>query len=108
MLRCNQCMQDKLVTEFYNANNNKRGTQYMCIECYKTYFKSWREIRTEKPQSQYPQSKRCLDCKRDKPISQFGKRSSSLDKHNQYCKPCWNIRTKIAQKKSRAKKLNNA
>lgn len=99
-------MTEKPVSEFYNANNNSTGKQYMCIVCYKAYFKAWRASRSEAKQSVDVQSKVCLDCKAEKPISQFGKRSSSLDKHNSYCKPCWRVRTKEAQKRHLAKAKN--
>lgn len=102
-------MLEKPVNEFYNANNNSLGKQYMCIVCYKAYFKAWRASRSEAKQAVHVESKVCPDCRLEKPISQFGKRSSSLDKHNLYCKPCWRVRTKKAQQKHLSKvKANNA
>lgn len=107
MHKCNSCFTEKPVTEFYNANNNERGKQYMCIDCYKAYFKNWRKEQVEKPQSEFPQSKVCSDCLVEKPISQFGTRSVSRDKKMSYCKPCWRIRVSKASRRS-AEKLRNA
>lgn len=106
MRKCNNCMQLKPLTDFYNDNSNKDGKQYMCIVCYKAYFKAWRASRSEAKQSVHVQSKVCFDCRSEKPISQFGKRSSSLDKHNSYCKECWRVRTKVAQRKHLLKSKN--
>jgi hypothetical protein len=98
MLKCNVCFVEKQLNEFYDSNSS-RGKQYMCIPCYKAYFKAWREARTAKAQSVHVQSKVCNDCGLERPIGHFGKRSSSLDKHNSYCKDCWRVRTKAAQKR---------
>lgn len=101
-------MQQKSINEFYNANHTKTGKQSMCIPCYKAYFKAWRVARSEAQAKMVVQSKVCLDCGLEKPISQFGKRSISPDKHNVYCKPCWVIRCKIATTKANKKKRSNA
>jgi len=105
MKKCSSCFQEKLLSEFYDATR-KSGKQSMCIECYKGYLKAWREARKALPLSVEVQSKICNDCRLEKPISQFGKRSISLDKKNDYCKPCWVIRTKKAQVKARERQLN--
>ena len=97
------CFTDKPLSEFYDANT-KRGKQYMCIPCYKTYFKEWRLQRKTANQADFPQSKTCLQCHVEKPISQFGKRSISKDKKNDYCVPCWRIKTKESLRKHYAKK----
>jgi hypothetical protein len=46
-----------------------------------------------------PKPKTCPDCGLEKPISQFGLRSVSPDKHSTYCKPCWRTRSYAAAKK---------
>ncbi len=107
MIRCSNCKTEKPISEYYNANNTKYGKQGMCIPCYKAYFKAWRASRNDKPQSVHVDSKVCLDCGLERPISQFGKKSTSLDKHNIYCKECWRQRCKGAQRKYYARKKAN-
>jgi hypothetical protein len=101
MKRCSTCFQDKMLTEFYN--NSSYGKQSVCILCQKAYFKAWREARKDKQQSVHTQSKTCLHCRLEKPISQFGKRAINLDKKNIYCKECWRKITYAAQKRHKAK-----
>jgi RNase P subunit RPR2 len=104
MKKCSSCFQDKLLTEFNNSN--ARGKQSMCKSCYSAYFKAWRARRTAEQPKEVPTSKTCLDCGLDKPISQFGKRSTSADKKNIYCKECWVVRIRRSQMKARTRKLN--
>lgn len=106
MKKCNSCFIEKPIIEFYVFNKAKDGRQSMCIVCYKNYFKTWRERRTNAPQTQFPQSKVCNKCKVEKPISQFGKRSASKDKHSYLCKPCNRIQTKEAMKRHLERKQN--
>lgn len=98
MLKCSVCFQEKSLSDFHESSNN-RGKQYMCIPCYSAYFKNWRELRKNSPQTEFPQAKTCRDCHKEKPISQFGKRSQNKDKKNDYCIPCWRVRTKSSLRK---------
>jgi hypothetical protein len=104
MKKCSACFIEKPPTEFHVANHTASGRQSMCIPCYKTYYKNWREARKESSQSEFPQSKKCQDCGLEKPVSQFGKRSTSKDKLMYVCKPCWRVQTRQALKKHYAKK----
>jgi Zn finger protein HypA/HybF involved in hydrogenase expression len=98
--KCARCYQDKSYTEFNIDNkNNGDGFQGYCKDCQSAYYKAYNASRTEANAKSHPQSKTCLDCHLDKPISQYGKRAISLDKHNSYCKPCWRQRTRIATRK---------
>lgn len=108
MKRCSVCFADKPITEYYILNKSKDGRQNMCIPCHKIYYKNWTEARKEKPQSKFPQSKVCCDCHVEKPISQFGKRSASLDKKLPSCRQCWRIRAAKARKQARINRLQNA
>lgn len=94
------CMQEKTVDQYNNSNTIGLGKQYTCRDCSKAYFKAWSASRIDKKQSEYPNSKTCRDCGLEKPISQFGKRSLSLDKHNIYCKPCWLVRCNKSKRKA--------
>jgi protein-arginine kinase activator protein McsA len=104
MKKCSNCKTEKAVTEYSLSKATKDGFQHICKECYKTISKAFAASRSEAKQSIHVQSKVCLDCGLDKPSSQFGKRSTSLDKLNSYCKPCWYSRVKTSIRK---KKLND-
>lgn len=99
------CFQEKPLTEYYNSSYQRDGKQNNCIPCYKQYYKKWVENRNESAQTAFPQSKVCLDCRVERPISQFGKRKTSKDKKMSYCKDCWLIRTRNALAKHYQKKV---
>ena len=93
------CFNDKPVTEF--SFSKQQGFISYCKPCQSAYYKAYNASRKEAQPKDIPQSKSCRDCRLEKPISQFGKKSMSLDKHNIYCKPCWRDRTKKAIRKMR-------
>lgn len=103
MKKCSSCFQEKQLIEFNNSTQN--GNQSMCRPCQSAYYKAWRAHRIAEPASQVSTSKTCFDCGLEKPIGQFGKRSTNKDKKNDYCKECWVIRVKKSQNKARLKKL---
>lgn len=88
----------KPITEFHENKTNKRGYQYQCKPCFKLYFDDWNNMRRHTPAMDVPTSKKCLTCKQEKPISQFGKRTRAKDKRNSYCKECWKDMTKKWQR----------
>ena len=90
---CTICKIEKPLDEFYRDSKRKDGFGYKCIPCQKAYYKSYNASRKASEARTAPQSKVCRTCKVEKPISQFGKKSTSLDKHNIYCNPCWRQRT---------------
>lgn len=94
------CYTEKEVIDF-SVNNRKYGDgrSSYCKECQSTYYKTYNEARKAAQPKYDRQSKKCRDCGSEKPISQFGKRSISPDKHNIYCKPCWRQRCKVAARK---------
>jgi hypothetical protein len=102
MKKCSNCKQEKPYTE-YNTSNSKYadGFQNMCKECWVTYNKAYTAARKAAKAKFDVQSKVCLDCRLEKPSSQFGKRSISLDKLNSYCKPCWRQRVYISVRKNK-------
>lgn len=106
MKRCKNCDEIKDFDAFYNMSRSSDGKQHMCIPCYRKYFKEWRKNRNEMPQTEFPTSKICWGCKTEKPISQFGKRSVSKDKHLDWCRPCWRIETRKAIKRMKERHAN--
>ena len=101
------CKNEKLLSEFNELAHTKDGKQSMCKSCFSTYYKAWRQARKDAKAKVIHNSKVCLDCALEKPISQFGKKSTSLDKHNDYCVLCWRHRNKVAQRKYQEKKRSN-
>lgn len=102
MKNCTKCNTIKPVTEFSMSKATKDGFNSYCRSCQSTYYKAYNaEMKASKPRV-VPQSKVCRDCGLEKPISQFGKRSVSPDKHNIYCKPCWLTRTNVAIRKMKS------
>lgn len=101
------CFNEKEITEFnFSSSRYGDGRNSYCKGCQSTYYKAYNAARKAAQPQLVSQSKTCRDCGLDKPIAQFGKRSVSPDKHNIYCKKCWNVRISIAQKKRRAAKKN--
>jgi hypothetical protein len=96
------CFLEKEVVEF-NVSNRKYGDgrSSYCKQCQSNYYKAYNVLMKAAQPKYNIQSKKCRDCNLEKPISQFGKRSISPDKHNIYCKPCWRNRVKIASRKMR-------
>lgn len=102
MKKCAMCFIEKEIVEF-NVTNRKYGDGRgsYCRECQSAYYKAYNQARKTAQPKYDRQSKTCRDCKAEKPISQFGKRSNSPDKHNIYCKLCWRKRVGIAARKMR-------
>ena len=100
-MKCSNCFVEKEVTDF-SVSSQTRSRQYMCKQCQKVYHKAWRASKKAAEATVDVQSKVCYDCRVEKPRSQFGKKSVAKDKLNEYCKPCWRIRTYAAQKKAAA------
>ena len=106
MKRCNKCENIKDYTEFSLSRRiYGDGFQSQCKSCQSAYFKAYRASRSLAEATSHPQSKVCLECHLEKPISQFGKKSASPDKHNNYCIPCWRIISKKAILRQYKKKL---
>lgn len=98
MKRCSYCKTHKHFTEF-NTSNRGDGFQNVCKPCAKAYYKAYNASRKAAKPLVVVQSKVCLDCKLEKPISQFGTKNNTLDKKQIYCKPCWRTRCYKAQKR---------
>jgi hypothetical protein len=103
MKTCVKCFTEKPVTEYSTDKKSSDGFFSYCKQCQSAYMKAYMASRSEAKQSVVHQSKVCYDCGLEKPISQFGKKSTSLDKHNVYCKRCWYLRCKKSMEKANAK-----
>jgi hypothetical protein len=92
MKSCSVCKEQKFLNDFYKDKKTSDGHSFRCKACTNAYYKSYNASR-KLAQARYEvKSKVCRTCGLEKPISQFGKKSTSLDKHQIYCKPCWRNR----------------
>ena len=105
MKNCAKCQTEKPLSD-YNKNSTGRGDghMYYCKECQSAYYKAYTAAMRDGEAKVKVSAKVCRDCSLEKPISQFGTKSTSPDKHQIYCKLCWRQRVLIAQRKYNAKK----
>lgn len=102
MKKCAMCFNEKQIIDFSICNRKYGdGRSSYCKDCQRTYYKAYNASMKAAQPRVVVQSKTCRDCSLEKPISQFGIRSISPDKHNIYCKPCWKKRVYISVRKAR-------
>jgi hypothetical protein len=100
MKNCSVCKQEKPFAEFNKSAKTVDGYTYRCKPCQSVYYKGYNASRKAAKQQVEVQSKVCRECGLEKPMSQFGIKATSLDKHNIYCKPCWRIRCYESMKRN--------
>lgn len=101
--RCSKCHIEKSVEMYFKSNTVKSGYQGYCKECHLELNKlNFDRIKKIGPLV-HPESKICNICKTRKPISQFGKKSGTIDGKIQYCKPCWIVYVKKAKQRKLAR-----
>lgn len=97
---CPRCKETKSIDSFYKWTRAKDKHQTYCKECQKVMEKVQREKRKIRGPIVYRADKICRICSERKPISQFGKKSTTSDGHSEYCKPCWTEYVKRAKRRS--------
>lgn len=100
MKNCTSCNIQKPFDEFYKNNKTSDRLTQKCKSCQKAYYKGYNASRKAAQARYEVKSKVCRQCGLEKPISQFGKKTTSLDKYNIYCKPCWRTRTYESMKRN--------
>jgi RNase P subunit RPR2 len=93
MKSCSVCKEEKSLEHFYKDSSTADKKSNRCKSCQSAYYKGYNASRKTAKARYDVKSKVCRDCGLEKPISQFGKKSTSLDKHQIYCNPCWRQRT---------------
>jgi hypothetical protein len=91
MKYCAICNIKKPYEEF-NKSNRKYGDGYgsYCRSCASHYY--FNKKRTEVIRHHIQRdSKICINCNKKKDITEFGKKISSQDGRNDYCKICWSM-----------------
>ena len=99
MKNCTLCKETKPLSEYYKNSKTADGHTFRCKTCTSAYYKGYNTSRKVAKARVEVKSKVCRECGLEKPISQFGRKSTSLDKYNIYCKPCWRIRCAKAMRK---------
>jgi hypothetical protein len=97
--RCPTCKETKPLTEYFKSVTTKTGVQGYCKKCQTVVDRKMRERRKLEGPTIIRQSKVCQICNNTKPVSQFGVRRDAADGLMSYCKPCWTIYVKNAQRK---------
>jgi len=100
MKSCSVCKEQKSFAEFNKSVKSADGHTYRCKSCQSAYYKGYNASRKVAQQQVEVKSKVCRECHLEKPISQFGIKATSLDKHNIYCKPCWRKRCYESMKRN--------
>ncbi len=100
MKNCTVCKIDKPYENFHKSAKTSDGYTFRCKTCQSAYYKGYNASRKAANAKYVPDSKTCLQCRSEKPISQFGIRQNSPDKHNSYCKPCWRKRCYESMKRN--------
>ncbi len=100
MKHCSVCKIEKPYIEFHKSARTADGYTFRCKTCQSAYYKGYNASRKAAQQQVVVQAKTCRECGLEKPISQFGIRATSLDKHNIYCKPCWRKRCYESMKRN--------
>jgi len=101
MKRCPRCKQFKETDQYYPNKYQSDKLEVYCKPCCSERHKEKSEVRRNEPAKVILTSKVCLICNIEKPVSQFGKNTQRRDKYHSYCKPCWVIYVKKAQRKAK-------
>lgn len=96
MKQCSTCKEHKALDQYSKNIKAPDKLSHKCKACQSAYYKAYNASRKVAQPRVEVNSKVCRECGLEKPISQFGIKATSLDKHNIYCKPCWRVRTYAA------------
>lgn len=97
--KCPRCKELKDYKDFYPSKLTKSGIYSCCKKCQNQRDKEQREKRKAEGPTKILTSKQCFKCKDIKPVSQFPIKRDASDGYVSYCKACWNLYVKAAQKK---------
>lgn len=89
--RCSRCKEVKMEDDFNKNKNGVMGLQAVCRSCTSEYTQLYKEKRKQEGVKKQVSSKVCARCNFEKPRSQYGKRTVSVDGLAVYCKPCTRV-----------------
>lgn len=91
--KCNSCLNEKTVGDFYSQANTKDRLTTRCKSCIIAGNKSRREENKSK-QKEYPKQKTCGCCNEALPVNLFTLDAGSSDGLGFLCKPCAKVKSK--------------
>ena len=106
MKTCPKCKETKDAFKFYKTKYTKDRLSVYCRICQNIRDKQQRESRKQNGPGIVIKEKQCRKCKDTKPVDQFPIKRDAYDGYVSYCKVCWNIYVKAAQKKRLDKVAN--
>lgn len=90
--RCTNCKQTKHITEFPVVLTRKGGRGGRCLKCTAEKQASIREKNRERMQKDGPVmtgTKKCANCERVKPVTEFPTNASTGDGRRRLCRDCY-------------------
>ncbi|MGN6608063.1 MAG: endonuclease VII domain-containing protein [Jatrophihabitans sp.] len=101
---CPDCQEEKPASAFTRDSRRRDGLAFYCTLCRRARDEASRRKRlSPRKLKQRPRDLRvpdghrwCPDCEQVKPQDQFPRNRSTTDGYGSYCKPCFNIRTKVS------------
>lgn len=82
--RCPSCRKTKALKYFYRSDTSEDGYRTKCKECEALAQSGHRQVMSYK----FTQIKKCSECGRLLPITEFGIDKSKAYGHRSYCKGC--------------------
>lgn len=97
MKYCNRCQILKYPDHFSKNIRTKDALQQYCKLCNSDLSRELNNKRRLYGATVFRKRKECQDCFKVQSIANFGKKTSSADGYQSYCKPCWRTRVKHAR-----------
>jgi hypothetical protein len=90
MKYCALCNKQKTYDRF-SKSNRKYGDGYgsYCKECAAIYYEARKQLNPGIRNHTQVEYKSCYSCRKYLDISNFNKKISNQDGHNNYCRKCW-------------------
>lgn len=103
MKTCTKCLEAKPVGEFNRNLAMPDGLQYSCRSCEKKQKQQRRAALTARSDDEiaFPQSKRCGECKEERPAAEFNRARAQLDGLARLCRACDNRRSRETGRRRR-------
>lgn len=95
---CTKCKTDKPLSSFNRSQKSKTGHMSVCAECCKARGKAYREAMKNRTEFPVITEKKCFDCGKVKPVSEFYRARNRKDGYTENCIECREKRRKEHEK----------